>query len=69
MKQTLNIQAIRIYLIKTADQMVRVSMDDDHVIELSNSIAKLGLLQPIVVESMNGGVYQLIAGAHRLAAC
>ena len=69
MKQTLNVQAIRIGLIDTAGQMVRVSMDDDHVIELSNSIAKLGLLQPIVVEPTDTGRYQLIAGAHRLAAC
>ena len=69
MKQTLNVQAIRIGLIDTAGQMVRVGMDDDHVIELSNSIAKLGLLQPIVVEPTDSGRYQLIAGAHRLAAC
>ena len=69
MKQTLNVQAIRIGLIDTAGQMVRVGIDDDHVIELSNSIAKLGLLQPIVVELHPNGRYQLIAGAHRLAAC
>ena len=69
MKQTLNVQAIRIGLIDTAGQMVRVGMDDDHVIELSNSIAKLGLLQPIVVEPTPNGRFQLIAGAHRLAAC
>ncbi len=69
MNQTLNVQTIRISLINTDGQMVRSGMDDDHVIELSNSIAKLGLLQPIVVEPIEGGLYQLIAGAHRLAAC
>ena len=69
MKQNLNVQAIRVSLIDTAGQMVRAGIDDDHVIELSNSIAKIGLLQPIVVEPGEGGLYQLIAGAHRLAAC
>lgn len=65
----LHIASIPVSEIKTTGQMVRVGMDDDHVIELSNSIARLGLLQPIVVEEAGDHEYQLIAGAHRLAAC
>src|SRR3972149_5209912 len=49
-------------------QMVREDMDSDHVIELANSISSHGLLEPIVVRRTAIG-YQLIAGAHRLAAC
>lgn len=54
--------------IETEGQLVRAEMDSDHVIELSNSIASTGLLEPIVVRR-SGNKYQLIAGAHRLAAC
>jgi len=49
-------------------QLIRAGIDDDHVIELSNSIARHGLLEPIVVAPRNGK-YQLIAGLHRTLAC
>lgn len=54
--------------IVTEGQLIRFDMDSDHVIELSTSIAVNGLLEPIVVRP-SGNQYQLIAGAHRLAAC
>lgn len=60
---------IPIAAINREKQMVRAMQDDDHVIELSSSIAKNGLLEPIVVSPAEGGRYDLIAGAHRLAAC
>lgn len=63
------VKQIRIDRIDTTGQMVRAGMDDDHVIELSNSIGKIGLLEPIVVEPAGVGRFQLIAGAHRLMAC
>jgi len=44
-------------------------MDDDHIIELASSISAHGLLQPIVVKQGSCEKYQLLAGAHRLAAC
>jgi ParB family chromosome partitioning protein len=37
--------------------------------ELADSIAANGLLQPIIVRRMSGGVYELIAGERRLRAC
>lgn len=39
-------------------------IDEKHVVELSESIAALGLLQPIIVDEQN----VLVAGEHRLAA-
>mgnify|MGYP001568699457 CR=1 FL=1 len=62
------VRFISVTSINTENQLVRADMDSDHVIELSNSIAANGLLEPIVVREYRGG-YQLIAGAHRLAAC
>lgn len=62
------IALIDVMAIITEGQLVRAEMDSDHVIELSNSIASHGLLEPIVVRRTAIG-YQLIAGAHRLAAC
>lgn len=49
-------------------QTVRDIQDDDHVIELASSIAAHGLLEPIVLRFIETGKYQLLAGAHRLAA-
>lgn len=65
----MNILRIPINNIITEGQLIRAEMDDDHVIELSNSIAKVGLLQPVVVRLLHKSKYQLLAGAHRLAAC
>lgn len=65
--RTFQIGMIAVTAIITEGQLVRVDMDSDHVIELSNSISSHGLLEPIVVRRTAIG-YQLIAGAHRLAA-
>jgi len=59
---------ILIDLIDVEGQSVRAAMDDDHVVELAMSIAKHGLLEPIVVRKKENGRYQLEAGFHRLAA-
>lgn len=63
------VKEVQIELIDTDGQMVRAGLDDDHVIELSVSIGKHGLLEPIVVSDKGNGRYQLIAGFHRLLAC
>ena len=60
--------SLSIDLIDTEGQSVRAAMDDDHVVELAMSIAKHGLLEPIVVRQKEDGRYQLEAGFHRLAA-
>jgi len=59
---------IEINLIDAEGQSVREAMNDDHVVELAMSLAKHGLLQPIVVRQNPSGRYQLEAGFHRLAA-
>jgi len=60
---------IAISKIDDTKQMVRSGKDDDHVIELSNSISVHGLLEPIVVTPAQDGAYTLVAGYHRLQAC
>lgn len=69
LEQKMTVINIPIDSIDTTGQMIRAGIDDDHVIELSNSIAKLGLLEPIVVKEVDKDRYQLIAGYHRLLAC
>jgi len=54
--------------IRIGAQKVRVDINDDGIIELSASIAKHGLLEPIVVRVTEDGYYQLVAGARRLMA-
>lgn len=68
--QTINSEyrKIKLGLIDTEGQSVRDFVDDDHVVELSMSILKNGLLQPIVVRVKEDGRYQLMAGFHRLSA-
>ncbi len=47
----------------------RTSFDEDALSELAESIAKHGLIQPIVVRPTSGGVYQIVAGERRWRAC
>lgn len=42
----------------------RTAMDEDHIAELSDSIKKVGVLQPIIVRPHGDG-YQIIAGERR----
>lgn len=46
----------------------RTKFDDQALEELSNSIKKLGIVQPLTVREIGGGRYQLIAGERRLRA-
>lgn len=43
--------------------------NEDKISELAESIRQNGLIQPIVVRSVGGGKYELIAGERRLRAC
>jgi len=67
-KGSLPFYEIPLDLIETEGQSVRDAMDDDHVVELAMSIARHGLLEPIVLRNITDGRFQLIAGFHRLAA-
>ena len=62
-----NIKEIDVDNIKTNPYQPRKSFDHDKLKELSNSIVKNGLLQPIVV-TRDGENYLLIAGERRLRA-
>jgi len=59
---------IRIDVILQPETSVREEVDADHVQELANSMAKHGLLEPIVVREAINGNFALIAGNHRLLA-
>ncbi len=67
--EMMTVRDIEIGSIVTKGQLIREAQDDDHVIELASSIARHGLLEPIVVEELSPTTYQLVAGFHRLAAC
>lgn len=43
----------------------RTNFDEDALSELADSIAKHGLIQPIVVRPTSSGVYQIVAGERR----
>ncbi|MBQ6718346.1 MAG: ParB/RepB/Spo0J family partition protein [Clostridia bacterium] len=47
----------------------RTSFDENALSELAESIAKHGLIQPIVVRPTSSGVYQIVAGERRWRAC
>ncbi len=47
----------------------RTNFDEDALTELADSIAKHGLIQPIVVRPTSSGVYQIVAGERRWRAC
>jgi len=43
----------------------RMHFDEESLVELADSIAEMGVLQPILVRPVDGGAYQLIAGERR----
>lgn len=47
----------------------RRDFDEESLGELADSIAKHGLLQPIIVRPLTGGTYQIVAGERRWRAC
>lgn len=61
------VNEIDIDSIKVNPFQPRTSFDEDALIELSESIKKLGIIQPLTVRSV-GDEYQLIAGERRLRA-
>ena len=59
---------INISLIKKSDTQARTNFDKEKLSELSQSIKKNGILQPLIVQELDSGVYRLIAGERRLRA-
>ena len=62
------IKELDLYQIKPNRFQPRQSFDEDKINELSLSIAKHGVLSPILVRETGAGGYELIAGERRLRA-
>ena len=60
---------LRLSEIEPNKNQPRTNFDEDALIELADSIAKHGLIQPIVVRPTSSGVYQIVAGERRWRAC
>ncbi len=67
-EQIMKVVDVLIEAIDWEGQSVREAVNDDHVVELAMSIAKKGLLEPIVVQPKEDGRFQGCAGFHRTAA-
>ncbi len=61
---TADVHELAIDLIAPNPDQPRTDIDDDGIAELADSIAKVGLLQPIIVRPL-GENYQIIAGERR----
>lgn len=60
---------VDIDLIKVNEDQPRKHFDEAKIKELADSIASHGLIQPIVVNKMVDGKYQIVAGERRFRAC
>jgi len=60
---------IDIDLIEANCDQPRKHFDEEKIKELADSIVSHGLIQPIVVNKLKDGKYQIIAGERRLRAC
>jgi len=68
-ENTINLpNEIDIELIETNPFQPRKDFDEEALLELSESIKELGLIQPITVRKLDNGNYQLISGERRLRA-
>lgn len=68
-RETKQTDLVGIDLVAPNPDQPRTSFDKEELAELSKSIEKEGLLQPILVRKMDGGTYQIIAGERRWQAC
>ena len=60
--------SVEIDLIRANDYQPRENFADDGLDSLALSIKEHGILQPLIVNSEKGGIYELIAGERRLRA-
>lgn len=68
-RETKQTDLVDIDLVAPNPDQPRTNFDKEQLGELSKSIEKEGLLQPILVRKMEGGTYQIIAGERRWQAC
>lgn len=62
------VESIPLDLIQQGAQLIRDDQDDDSITELAADLASRGLLQPIGVQRLDGGKFQLLYGARRCLA-
>ena len=62
------LREIPVDLIKPNPSQPRREFDDEALLALAESVKARGILQPVVVRPLPGGVYELIAGERRLRA-
>lgn len=67
MQQSNEIKQIKVTDIKPNQFQPRTNFDEKSLIELSNSIKKYGIIEPLIVRKVSTG-YELIAGERRLKA-
>ena len=67
-KKPAGVAAIPVDLIETNPFQPRTEFDEVALLELSESIQALGIIQPITVRKTNDGKYQLISGERRFRA-
>ena len=63
-----NIQEIPVENVRPNRYRMRQTLNNESMKELAESIRSYGILQPIIVRSVVGGKYELIAGERRLSA-
>lgn len=59
---------VSVDLVDINPRQPRETFDDDKLAELTASIARVGVLQPVVVRPSEGGRYELVMGERRLRA-
>lgn len=67
-KKPTGIAAIPVNKIETNPFQPRTEFDEDALLELSESIQAVGIIQPITVRKQDNGTYQLISGERRFRA-
>jgi len=68
-KNKSNTNKIDISKIYPNKKQPRKNFEEKEIIELSESIKNQGLIQPIVVREISGGMHEIIAGERRWRAC
>ncbi|RYD02251.1 hypothetical protein N752_25910 [Desulforamulus aquiferis] len=63
------LKEIKVKDIRPNPKQPRLRIDPEKLQELVESIREYGVVQPVVVRSQPGGVYELIAGERRWRAC
>jgi len=64
-RDDIELLALPVTSIRRNPYQPRVDFDDAELDELAASVAEVGVLQPVLVRRVNGGLYELVAGERR----